>query len=430
MCSNGRSLIGGLTVFEIQSPALALGVLLLFGYLGGRLARLVRIPAVAGYVLAGVVLGPSVLQAIPDSVNQSLSPVKDLSLGMVAMVIGSELVWKKIKKLGLSIFIISICEAITTFVLVFGAMRIILDQPFVVSALLASLATVTTPVATLAVIREYRAKGPFTSTLLGVIAADDIWCITAVGLSVGLVLSMGVETNVLQTEYLLPPIIEILSSIAIGIAIGFLAILALKRIKRDLEILAVLLGLVFLCAGISNVLNLSALLMTMTCGIVLSNSYDENVFNVINNIDIPVFIAFFTLAGAGLHIDVLIANWSIAGIYIVFRIIGKTSGCYIGARISKADKKVRRYLGPAMLTKAGLSLGLLIYVQEKLSGIEIGALLVSVGLAAITFFEITGPIAVRHALFKVGEAQSPHKHKEPIIQPQAVIQEENYKINY
>lgn len=398
--------------YTIESQALALGVLLFAGYFGGLLAKKVKIPAVAGYVLAGVLLGPSVLRAIPDALNELLTPVKDLGLGMVAMLIGSELVWKKIKKLGLSIIIISIVEAVLTFICVFPAIRYILGQPFVVAALLASLATVTTPVATLAVIREYRAKGPFTSTLLGVIAVDDIWCITAVGISVGLVLSMGAATNELQFAYFFPPILEVVFSLLSGIIIGFAAIFILKKTGNELERLAIFIGIIFLNAGAARLINTSALLMTMTAGVTISNFYRDDIFRVMNNIDLPVFIAFFTLAGAGLHLDVLIANWQLAAVYIGFRIVGKVGGCYLGAVICKVDEKIQKYLGFAMLTKAGLSLGLLLYIQERLKGVEIGALLISVELAAITFFEITGPIFVRWALFKVGEARQPQSAKE------------------
>ena len=394
-------------MLEINSPVLAMGVLLLVGYAGGRLARLVRLPAVAGYVLAGVLLGPSVLRVVPASLQQSMMPLKDFGVGMVAMVIGAELVWRKMKRLGLSIFIISICEAAATFVLVYLAMRYLLGQPLVVAATLASLATVTTPVATFAVIREYRAKGPFTSTLLGAIAADDIWCITAVGISVGLVLSMGVETNALQLACLVPPLLEVGGSIGIGLGIGLLSVLALRFIRDDLEILAFVAAIVFLNAGLSRYLGMSALLMTMTTGVAISNLLHEDILKVIHRIDVPVLMAFFTLAGAGLDLRVLVSNWYIAAVYIAFRILGKTGGCYMGAVISKADPKVRRYLGPAMLTKAGLSRGLLIYMQERLAGLGVAALLGSVELAAITFFEITGPIAVRWALFRVGEARHP-----------------------
>ncbi len=185
-------------MYTIENPALALGVLLFAGYVGGQLAKRIKIPAVAGYVLAGIILGPSILDTIPDSIHDSLQPVKDLGLGMVALLIGAELVWKKIRNLGKSIVVITLVQITTTFGLVYLAIVYILGQNFVVASLLASLATVTTPVATMAVIREYRAKGPFTSTLMGVIALDDVFCILAVGLSVGMILSLGVEANAIQ----------------------------------------------------------------------------------------------------------------------------------------------------------------------------------------------------------------------------------------
>jgi Kef-type K+ transport system membrane component KefB len=404
-------------LFVIESQALALGFLLLFGYFGGQIVKRIRIPAVAGYVLAGVLLGPSFLNVIPDSMNQSLGPVKDLGLGMVALLIGAELVWKKIRKLGQSIIVITIVQVITTFVLVYGSIRYLLHQPFVVAVLLASLATVTTPVATMAVIREYRAKGPFTTTLMGVIALDDVFCIIAVGISVGLILSMGTETQVMQWIYLIPPVMEVVLSLLSGVIIGVLGIKILQRVGQDLEIMAVLIGIVFVNAGLAAAFDLSALLITMTCGVIISNFYSDDIFRVMNFIDVPILIAFFTLAGAGLHLDVLISNWTIAAFYIVFRVFGKVGGCYLGGHISNAEENVKRHLGTAMLTKAGLSLGLLIYVQQKLQGVEIGALLVAVELAAISFYEIVGPICVRYALFKVGEAQVPESRKATVSIP-------------
>ena len=399
-------------MYTIENPALALGVLLFAGYVGGQLAKIIKIPAVAGYVLAGIILGPSILDTIPDSIHDSLQPVKDLGLGMVALLIGAELVWKKIRNLGKSIVVITVVQIITTFGLVYLAIVYILGQNFVVASLLASLATVTTPVATMAVIREYRAKGPFTSTLMGVIALDDVFCILAVGLSVGMILSLGVEADAIQFMYLVPPIMEVVLSIVLGIAVGFLAVPVLKRISGDLEILAAMLGIVFLNAGLSVIWELSALLVTMTSGVIIANFYRDDVFKVMNYIDLPVFIVFFTLAGTLLQFEVLLSNWTIAAVYIVVRWIGKYSGCYLGAVISKADENVKRHLGTAMMTKAGLSLGLLMYVQDRLYGVvEVATMLIAVELAAIAFYEIVGPICVRYALFKVGEAKVPESEK-------------------
>lgn len=395
-------------MLQLETQAMALGMLLLAGFLGGRLARLVGVPAVAGYVVAGVLLGPSFLNALPDAVSASLAPVRDLGLGMVALLIGAELVWKKIRRLGRSIVVIAVVQVITTFVLVFWAIHQVLGQPLSVALLLASLATVTTPVATMAVVREYRAKGPFTSTLMGVIALDDVFCIVAVGLSVGLILSMGTTARALQWEYLAPPLLEVLFSLVLGVAVGAVGMLVLRRVHGDLEVLSVFLAMVFLNAGLAHAWELSALLVTMTAGVVISNLYSEDVFKVMNYIDLPVFIAFFTLAGAGLHLDVLISNWSIAAVYIVFRVIGKMGGCYLGGHMSGAAANVKRHLGTAMLTKAGLSLGLLMYVQDRLYGVvEVATMLIAVELAAIAFYEITGPMGVRYALFRVGEARMP-----------------------
>ncbi len=201
---------------------------------------------------------------------------------------------------------------------------------------------------------------------------------------------------------------EVVLSIVLGIAVGFLSVPVLKRISGDLEILAAMLGIVFLNAGLSVIWELSALLVTMTSGVIIANFYRDDVFKVMNYIDLPVFIVFFTLAGTLLQFEVLLSNWTIAAVYIVVRWIGKYSGCYLGAVVSKADENVKRHLGTAMMTKAGLSLGLLMYVQDRLYGVvEVATMLIAVELAAIAFYEIVGPICVRYALFKVGEAKVP-----------------------
>ena len=273
----------------------------------------------------------------------------------------------------------------------------------------------------MAVIREYKAKGPFTTTLLGVVAIDDAICIVIFGVTAAIARMLLDGTFTLGINMLAEPAIELVGSIGLGAAAGIALTLVIRKLHDKQHQIVVFVGLALFVSGIANAFHLSPLLSNMTMGFFFSNlSSKPHTISVINEIDLPIFVVFFTLAGASLHIDVLAANWQVALVYIVARGIGKVGGAFLGARVSGAPEVVQKYLGFAMFSKAGVTIGLVMLVQGRFP--EIAAIITAIELAAVTFCELTGPLGTKFAIFSSGEAngalleESPQVGKVPSVQ--------------
>ncbi|SDY33488.1 cation:proton antiporter [Tindallia californiensis] len=386
----------------IYDQTLGLSMLLLLGYFGGRLAKLVKMPMVAGYVLTGLLIGPSFLSIIPNELNTEFNLIKILGLGLIALMIGGELEIRKIRHLGKTIVGTAVIQVAGSFVVVFSTMYFLLNLSLPVSILLGAMSTATAPASPVAVIREYKAKGPFTTTLLGVVAVDDAICIVIFGVSAAIARMLLDGTFTLGIHMFAEPAIELIGSVGLGAIAGITLTLIVKKLNDKQHQIVVFVGLALLVSGIANTFHLSPLLANMTVGFFFSNlSSKPQTISVINEIDLPIFIVFFTLAGASLHMDVLAANWQVALVYIIARGIGKVGGAFVGARVSGAPTVVQKYLGFAMFSKAGVTIGLVMLVQGRFP--EIAAIITAIELAAVTFCELTGPLGTRFAIFSSGE---------------------------
>jgi len=395
-------------LLTIYNQALGLAALLLLGYVGGVLARKVKLPMVAGYVVMGLIIGPSVLHIIPEKIIQEFELIKILGLGLIALVIGGELEIKRIKHLGKIILGTTIIQVIGVFLVVFVATFYLLKLSLPISLLLSAMATATAPAASVAVIREYQAQGPFTTTLLGIVALDDAACIIIFGIIAAISRMLLDGTLASGLQMFTAPAIELLGSLGVGFVVGLLMIYILRHLHDKQHRLTVIVGLALLNSGIAAIFDLSPLLINMTTGFIYTNlSLEPQALSVIDEIDFPIFVVFFTLAGTSLRLDVLAASWVAAVIYIIARAIGKIGGCYVGAKVSGATKTVQRYLGFAMLPKAGVAIGMVMLVQGRFP--EIAAIITAIELAAVTVCELIGPLAAKFALVSAGEAKLPEK---------------------
>lgn len=396
-----------MTVYE---QSLGMALLLLVGYLGGRLARLLKMPMVAGYVIAGLIMGPSVLHIIPNQLNTEFNLVKVLGLGIIALMIGSELEIKKIRHLGKAIMGITVVQILGASIVVFIAMYFILGLELPISLLLGAMATATAPASPVAVIREYKAKGPFTTTLLGVVAMDDAVCIVLFGIVAALVRMMLDGVFEAGVRLLTIPAVELLGSLVIGTVTGIALVLVIRRLPEKLHKLVVFVGIALLNSGLSNIYHFSPLLTNMMAGFVYANLSDKpQDITVINEVDLPIFVVFFTLAGVSINLSILLQNWIAAAVYIVARGVGKVGGAFLGARISGAPEVVQKYLGFAMFSKAGVTIGLVLLVQGRFP--EIAAVITAIELAAVTVCELIGPMGTRYALISSGETEYKPKAK-------------------
>lgn len=388
-----------------MNPFISVGMAIIVGVLFGKIMNKFKIPAVAGYVIAGLVLGVSGFNVINGEMSEQLSFIGDFALGIIAFNIGSELEYSVLKRLGKHIFIIAFFEA--TFA--FGAVTLVtllLGEKIYTALILGAVASATAPAATVMVLNELKAKGPLTSTLLGVVAVDDAIClmIYAVASSLAKVFIKHTSINIYSLIYL--PIKEIVLSILSGFVLGILLVYIINRLQKDSEIQIVTLGFIITLTGISMKYNLSPLLSCMSLGISVSNlcAHSDEIFSTIEKFHSPIITAFFVLAGARLDIR-LIPKIGVLGIcYLVFRIIGKLSGAYVGGIVSKAPKTVKKYIGYGLFSQIGVAIGLAIIVSREFKGTGLDVKVLTILLATTIVTEIIGPISTKRAIIKAKEA--------------------------
>lgn len=378
-------------------------VVLVVGIIGGKIARVFKLPNVSGYLVAGLFLGPSFFKYISAGDIDSFSVISELALAVIAFSIGSEFIIKDMLKLGRSILIITISEVIFAIASVFCVMYFIFNQPFAFSIVIASMSAATAPAATLLVMKQYNAHGPLSNTILPVVALDDVFGIMAFGIAISLAkLSISTETFSLLSM-VIEPLIEIGGSILLGFVLGILLSFVSKKSEGRDEQQAITLAAIGIAAGLSVVLNLSSLLTCIMMGTTLVNMLEKSkrVFDSVNDFVSPVYLLFFTLAGASLDLSVF-ATVGLMGIaYVIARAAGKMFGAWIGAKSVNADDVITKNLGLALLPQGGVSIGLIVLVRQQLP--EYAVAISSIIMFSVLIYEVTGPIFAKIAIQKAGE---------------------------
>lgn len=382
---------------------LKLSIIILAGVIGARVANKLKLPNVSGYIVAGLLIGPSFIHAINDVDLQSLAIVNDLALAAIAFTIGSEFLLSHMKKVGGKVLFVTVTEVIGAVLLVFLVMYYGFGQSFELSLIIASMSASTAPAGIVLVIRELKADGPLVKTILPIVALDDALGIMVFGVSLSIVKMKisGVSVSLLQM--VASPVIEIVGSLALGLILGLIMAFVCKKAKDKEELLIMVVGFILLGTGMANFFKVSPLLTCMVLGGTLVNVLGSGtrVFSVINDFTPPIFLMFFTVAGASLNIKVL-ASVGVIGVgYILARGFGKGIGATVGAKIMKMEDTVVKYLGMSLLTQGGVSIGLSLAVKNQLPALSDSV--VSVVLFSVLIFEILGPILASIGIKKAGE---------------------------
>lgn len=380
-----------------------ISIVLAVGALGGKIVMRFKLPSVTGYLVAGLFLGPSFFKLINEQDLQSLNAINQLALAVIAFTIGSEFVLKDMLKVGKTILVITIAEVIGAVFIVFSVMYYIFSQPFAFSIVIAAMSAATAPAATIMVIRQFRADGPLTRTILPVVALDDVGGIMIFGIAMSVA---KISTGVGQYSFLQmisQPFVEIIGSIILGFLIGIVLTFLAKKASNKEELLSIILATIGASIGIANLLNLSSLLVCIMLGATLVNLFHNSsrVFSVTNEFISPIYVLFFTLAGASLDLSVLSTVGSLGIAYILSRAAGKIIGTYIGAKSIKADEVVVKYLGLSLLPQGGISIGLSIIVSQELP--EYSKAITTIIMFSVLIYEILGPIFAKIAIQKAGE---------------------------
>lgn len=383
--------------------SLYVALLLLVGLGGGWLATKINLPSVTGYIISGLILGPSVLSIVTTEVYNSLGFVNELALGILAISVGTELHREMIRKLGKDLTILSLGNTLLSLVLT-TLLTYLFGLPFSYAIILGALSMTVSPSGVVSMIKETRAKGEMTQELLGLVAFDNLITIILFGIIVAFVQTTGgADTNSLFMIVFV--FLDILWAALLGLASGlFVSFFIRKQLTND-KLLVIIGAAILFNSGIASVLGLSPILVNIVSGAIITNLTNRKalVGQVINQMELPIFVVFLTLAGAHLDVAIFSTVGLIGVAYIVGRFGGKYFGAFFAAHFTSLGKVSQRYIGFGLLPQAGIAIGLATIAEQSVPGTT--GILTGVVLTGVIFFEIVGPLLLGRALKNTGEAQ-------------------------
>lgn len=400
-----------------------LGILMFFGSFGGRLFQKLKIPQVVGYIVIGIIVGASGFKILGDSLISALDPISTIALSLIGFLVGAELKIGVIKKYGKQFVGILLGETTVPFAVVAVLVTVatfLFTKNFSLAIslglILGAICTATAPAATTDVLKEYRTKGPLTTTTLGIVAMDDAFALIMYTIASSIASPLLEGKSVPILAQLGSIAYEIFGSILLGLAVGFILSQIIKGMMNDeSRVLGFSLGTLFLCTGICELshiqigeilLKFDHILASMTIGFFITNftlPKTQSIFKLVEKYTPPIYILFFVTVGAKLNIWKLKALFLlIAVLYVAGRTIGKTIGSRLGARITKAPETVRKYLPFCLLSQAGVAIGLSTAAGKDFSN-TIGTEIMLIITATTFIVQILGPICVKYGVSKAGE---------------------------
>ncbi|MCK4541741.1 MAG: cation:proton antiporter [Spirochaetales bacterium] len=394
-----------------------IGILLVAGYYVGKLAGKVGLPEITGFIVAGLFLGDTVTGVVPHHMQEGLKIVTDVALGLIALTIGGEFYWVKLKRMGKEVVLMTAVQIFLAFVLVSAGMIVVgMDLPF--ALMLGAIASATAPAATVAIVQSLRARGKFIDYLYGIVALDDAGAVVLFGVVFAMASAMlgGGGAHGGPLIVISHAVLEVVLSLVIGGISGFLIHAGTRRTKGHNEILIITLGIIFLSTAIAIVFHLSPLLMNMAAGAVLINLSARNhrIFRILEPLTPPIYALFFVIAGTELDPGILLRpEILLAGsVYILMRAVGKYGGVYLGAIFGGVGFPIRQNLGFCMLPQAGVAIGLVLLIQaspllDNLAPAQIQVVdnMVNIILLSVFINELIGPPLSRHAIIKGNEME-------------------------
>lgn len=344
-------------------------ITIIIAFFIGKLVSKLKLPSILGWLIAGMILGPHALSILDNTILEAgwYENIVHILECVVGLMIGTELVWKKIKKSGESIIVTTLTQSLGTFILVslvFGIVFYFSEIPIYLALIFGGIALATAPAPALSVVREFKTDGPVTKILIPMAALDDMVGVAVFFTTIAIVAGKISEEKL--PAYMIP--IVLFLPLVIGLATGFLAGLLLKKERKTLDTLVILIGMILITSGIGFVFNnhimpkpiLNFMLMGMAFSATFSNMITEDRLEKIMHdfnpiLGISMIIVILNL-GAPLDYHLILGAGLFTFIYIVTRAFGKYFGAFFGASITKSPKTVRNYLGLTLLPHSGVSL--------------------------------------------------------------------------
>lgn len=419
---------------------LYVAALVLVGLLSTRLMKVIKMPNVTGYIVAGILMGPFVFGLFFNGFDflnagtsanpvfryvERLSWVNNAALGFIAFSIGSSFKRSTLKAVGKKVLVITALESLFASLAVVAILIVAyllfpnnIPLPLVLS--LGAIAAATAPAATIMVIKQYRAHGPVSQTLLPVVALDDAAALILFAVLFQIAKTVAVGSGFDPYAMFLKPLLEILISLGIGAVLGLILSFACRFFHSRANRTGWVLFIVFASLGFYYLFKqefmgefeLSSLLTCMAAGAIYVNLRSDSIktFEFLDRFTTPIYMMFFLLSGAHLNLTIFAGDnglvvITVAALYLFFRFAGKWSGAFLGAKITGAEPTVKKFLGFCLVPQAGVAIGLATTAGNILatSKPELGSMIVAVILSSTLVYELFGPIITKTALQKAGE---------------------------
>ncbi|WP_462319002.1 cation:proton antiporter [Marinilabilia sp.] len=401
-----------------MSLLLITGIVIFSGFLLGELAARISLPKISGYIIAGILLNPQVFGIVPHSFIETGEPLVNISLAVITFHIGGSLSFSKIRKEGKNYLLMTLAESLLAYLLVFGVVFIavqyllnVFDSVYVsvaFSMLLASLAAPTDPSATLAVIEEYKAKGPVSSSVLGIAAFDDVMGIVlfTVSLASAKILMGSADASLVSSLEHMGHNIGL--ALVIGGAFGFLLNFLSSVFRKETEgaLIVLILGILIACFGTASFLEVDELLSTLAMGVIVVNynKQRDEIFGLVERYtEELIFVIFFTLSGLHLDISLLSGNSALVVFFIIARAVGKYTGIWGVSSFIDVPSQVKKYTSGGLLPQGGIVIGLALLVSKEEIFKEFSTLIMTVVIGTAIIHELLGPVISKLSLKKAGE---------------------------
>ncbi len=404
-----------------MEDTLYIGIVLLAGFLLGRLANRFKLPKVTGYIIAGIAINPHLVNYIPDSFISNTATLTDISLAFITFSVGGTLTRTKLLAHGREIIILTLFEALGAYFLtIIGLLLFVYLAPMVglhysfltyalpLSILMASLASPTDPSATLAVSHEYKAKGPVTDTIMAIAAFDDATGIIIYSISIGLATIFIGQHGLSISSILQNSAFSIFGALLLGTVSGWLfnRFTHYFNLKSEGTLIVVIFGFLALCFGIAGLMGVEQLLSTMMLGTIVAN-YNKNetaIFHILERYtEEIIFLLFFVISGMHLNFNVLGNSLLLVVFFIISRALGKFSGIFLGGILADSDTKIKRYTAGGLIPQGGIVIGLALMMQKTPAFAPVADVIISVVMGATIIHEILGPVFAKITLKKAGE---------------------------
>ena len=392
----------------VASVIISIALMLFSGFLMTRLTKLLRLPNVTAYILAGILLGPYCLDFVPQRIIDGTDFLSDIALAFIAFSTGEFFKLDVLKRSGMRVVWITVFEAVLASVLVFVLTYFVLRLDLAFSVVLAALASATAPASTMMTIRQTGAKGEFVDTLLQVVALDDVVGLVLYSVAISVALSSLNGAGGFTFETLGKPILVNLAVLLLGGVFGFAMKLLMPKKRSTDNKLIISVALLFAFCGVCAALDVSPLLGCMSMGTVYTNiAEDDKLFKQLAYFSPPILLLFFVRSGMSFRLDALFsAAGALDGVpliaigvsYFLVRILGKYAGAWLGCLVTKRPKALRRYLGLALIPQAGVAIGLAALGARTLGG-TMGSDLQTIILASSVLYELMGPGCAKLALY-------------------------------